>query len=172
MQQKKPISPDAARLRMADLCARSEQCEFDIRKKLQRLGQSADTTDSIISFLIENRFLDSRRFAVSFARDKCRFSSWGNNKIRLGLMMKRIPKADIEAALQEIDRADYRDALKRVTLAKARNLDLTGSDAREDRLKLYRHILSRGFESSLASKAVESIIRSSRREQERKNSEE
>lgn len=172
MQQKKPISPDAARLRMADLCARSEQCELDIRKKLQRLGQSADTTDSIISFLIENRFLDSRRFAVSFARDKCRFSSWGNNKIRLGLMMKRIPKADIEAALQEIDRADYLDALKRVTLAKARNLDLTGSDAREARLKLYRHILSRGFESSLASKAVESIIRRSRREQERKNSEE
>lgn len=166
MPQKKPVSPDAARLRMADLCARSEQCEFDIRTKLKRLGQSPDNIDSIISFLIEGRFLDSRRFAVSFARDKCRFSSWGNNKIRMGLMMKRIPKADIEAALQEIDRKDYLDALKRVTIAKARSLDLLGANAREERLRLYKHLLSRGFESPLASKAVESFLRHSRRNED------
>ena len=159
MPIKKPLSPEAARLRMADLCARSEQCEFDIRTKLSRLGISTSDSDSIITFLRDNRFIDHLRFAAGFSRDKCRFSAWGRNKIRVALMAKRIAKADIDEGLRQIDDKDYLDALRRVTLAKARQLDLTGEKAREDKFRLYRHILSRGFESALAKKAVESYLR-------------
>ena len=53
------------------------------------------------------------------------------------------------------------DALRRTALAKARSLDLFGEDARENRMKLYRHILSRGFEPSLASAMVKTIIKES-----------
>ncbi len=172
MSVKRPVTPDAARLRMADLCARSEQCEYDIRTKLIRLGLNPSQIDSIISFLKENRFLDNTRFAVSFARDKCRFSSWGKNKIKMGLMMKRLPKADIEAGLREIDEKDYLDALRRVTLAKGRQLDLLGENSREERMKLYRHILSRGFESPLATKATESYMKKLKREAEHGSPEE
>lgn len=166
MPVKKPLSPEAARLRMADLCARSEQCEFDIRTKLLRLGLSKSDSEELLQFLRDNKFIDNSRFAVSFARDKCRFSFWGKNKIRLGLMAKRIPKTDIDNALREIDNKDYIDALRRVTLAKGRQLDLTGENAREERLKLYRHILSRGFSSDLAAKAVESMVKRAKRSAE------
>ncbi|MDE6576654.1 MAG: RecX family transcriptional regulator [Muribaculaceae bacterium] len=163
---KKPVSPEAARLRMADLCARSEQCEADIMRKLQNLSLPGDVAGEIIKFLRENKFIDDERFARSFARDKCRFSSWGRNKIRLALMAKHIPADAIAHGLAEIDKDDYLNALRKVALAKFRQLDLTGEKAREDRMKLYQHIISRGFESSLASKAVASLVRRASMRQE------
>lgn len=154
----KEITPEAAKIRMADLCARSEQCEADIRQKLYRLGLSSKEVQQTIEFLIKENFIDNARFACAFARDKCRFSSWGRNKIRLALAAKRISASDISRGLEAIDPADYLEALRRTALAKARGLELNGPDARENRLKLFRHILARGFESDLASKAIRELI--------------
>lgn len=148
------MTPEAAKLRMADLCARSEQCEADIRQKLYRLGLSSGEVQQIVSQLINEKFIDNARFARSFARDKCRFSCWGRHKIRLALAAKRLSNAEIQQGLDAIENADYVDALKRTAAAKARGLDLKGEEGRENRMKLFRHILSRGFESELASKAV------------------
>lgn len=154
----KPITPEAARIRMADLCARSEQCEADIRQKLYRMGLSSSEVQKSIEYLVEGRFIDNARFARAFARDKCRFSSWGRNKIRLGLIAKRISSADIAQGLDAIEEKDYLEALHRTASAKARGMDLKGPDARDNRIKLFRHILSRGFESDLASRAIREII--------------
>ncbi len=158
MAEKKTITPEAAKIRMADLCARSEQCEADIRQKLYRLGLSSSQVQQIITELKDEKFIDNARFARSFSRDKCRFSCWGRYKIRLALAAKRLTPQDIAQGLDAIDSADYLDALKRTTLAKAKGLDLNGPDAREERMKLFRHLISRGFESDLASKAVKAAI--------------
>ena len=61
MINKKPASPEALKLKMADLCARSEQCEYDIREKLRRKMLPIADIDRIICFLIENRFIDDLR---------------------------------------------------------------------------------------------------------------
>lgn len=150
-------TPEAALIRMADLCARSEQCEADIRQKLYRLGLTSSEVQRVIESLIADRFIDNARFAAAFARDKCRFSAWGRNKIRLALMAKRIKSSDIDDALRSIDEKDYADALRRTAAAKARGMDFSGPDARDNRMRLFRHIISRGFESELASKAVREL---------------
>ena len=150
-KRKKPITPEAARLKMADLCARSEQCEFEIREKLRKQGLPSAEADKIITFLIENKFIDNDRYSRSFTNDKVRFSSWGRNKIRQALALKRIPSSAISEALNEIDEKEYHKAIQRAGTAKAKNLDLEDYD---DRLKLYRHLMSRGFESSLISKLI------------------
>lgn len=155
-----PITPEAAKIRMADLCARSEQCEADIRQKLYRLGLSSSQVQQVVTELIDEKFIDNARFARSFARDKCRFSCWGRHKIRLALAAKRLTPQDIAQGLHAIEEADYLNALKRTTMAKARSLDLNGPDAREERMKLFRHLISRGFESELASKAVREAYQS------------
>ncbi len=152
------MTPEAAKIRMADLCARSEQCEADIRQKLYRLGLSSSEVQQIIMQLIDEKFIDNARFARSFARDKCRFSCWGKYKIRLALAAKRLSPGDIQQGLDAIEKADYLDALKRTASAKARTLDLKGENAREERMKLFRHLLSRGFETDLATKAVNYLI--------------
>lgn len=149
-KKKSPISAEEALIRMADLCSRAEQCEEDIRMKLSRLGLPMSDIPTILTRLREQKFVDDARFAGSFARDKCRFSGWGKYKIRMALVAKRIPGADISAALESIDEADYREALRRTAEAKARSLELCGEEAKADRMKLYRHLLSRGFESELA----------------------
>lgn len=162
MKSKKPVTPDAARIRMADLCARSEQCEADIRQKLYKMGITSAQTAEIIEYLIDNKFIDNARFARSFARDKCRFSAWGKYKIQSALAAKRISSKDIAQGIEGIEESDYREALRRVTVAKAKGIDLFGDDARENRMKLFRHIISRGFESNLAADMVRAIIKDSK----------
>lgn len=162
MKDKEAVTPDAARIRMADLCARSEQCEADIRQKLYKMGMTSSQTAEIIEYLTNHKFIDNARFARSFARDKCRFSAWGKYKIQTALAAKRLSSKDISQGIENIEESDYRDALRRTAVAKARGMDLFGEDARENRMKLYRHIVSRGFESNLAAEMVRSIIKDSK----------
>ena len=155
MIRKKQVTPDAARLKMADLCARSEQCEWDIRQKLRKQGLAAGEVDKIIDFLTENKFIDDSRFARSFANDKVRFSAWGRNKIRQALALKRIGRQAVTEALGNIDEKEYIKALQRAGTTKAKNLDLNDY---EDKAKLYRYLLSRGFESGLIAKFIKYLI--------------
>ena len=115
---------------------------------------TASDIRSIVNYLEENRYLDNLRFAWAYANDKVRFSAWGKYKIRLGLVAKRISTSDIREALESIDDKEYKDAILRAAKAKARSLDLTDY---EDRMKLYRHLASRGFESSLISKTISAL---------------
>ena len=158
----KKITSEGALQRMAALCARSEQCEADIRQKLYRMGLSSGDVQKIIEELTAGKFIDNARFARSFARDKCRFSCWGRNKIRLELKMRRITPPDIEQALDSIDKDEYLDALHRATSAKGRSLDVNGPERRTERLKLFRHLLARGFESELASNAIKEFVAANR----------
>ena len=66
----KPLTRDEALVRMAGLCARSEQCASDIARKLRTKGLSSADIASVIDELKERSFLDEARYARSFARDK------------------------------------------------------------------------------------------------------
>ncbi|MDE6217636.1 MAG: RecX family transcriptional regulator [Muribaculaceae bacterium] len=146
MPSGKPVDPEKIRQRMASLCARSEQCESDIRTKIRRAGIFPDKEQEIIDFLMEHRFLDNARFARAFASDKVRFSGWGRIKIRNALLMKRIPSDLIDEAIGGVEESDYEAAILSAARAKSRGLDLS---QRDDAMKLCRHLASRGFEPSL-----------------------
>lgn len=140
------------RLRMAGLCARTEQCEHDIRTKLMRARLPYGAVGEIMEFLKENGFIDNRRYAAAYARDKVRFGGWGRLKIRMALRSKRLDEGMISEALESIAESDYSEALDRALKGKARSLN--PSDY-ADRQKLFRHLASRGFEPSLIVKAYE-----------------
>ena len=154
MKPRKPLTRDEALLKMASLCARSEQAPSDIMRKLAAAGLDSADIESVIGELTDRKFLDELRYAIAFSRDKVRFSSWGRLKIRMGLIAKRIQSATIEEAWREVDQADYLEAAKKAAASAAKNLDLS---RREEAVKLYRHLLSRGFESDLASRIVKEI---------------
>ena len=155
-KRKAPMTPDKALQRLAALCARSEQCTSDILVKLRRYGLTPPECDSILESLRGYGFLDDARFAGSFARDKVRFSAWGRLKIRQHLCAKHISASLIDEAIASIDPEDYKQALIRVARAKARTLDLNVYD---DRNKLIRHIVSRGFEPSLAVRITDAVVK-------------
>lgn len=154
--KRKNISKEEALLAMAGLCARSEQCEFDIVRKLRLKKLPMSSISEIIDYLKENRYIDADRYASGFANDKVRFSAWGRLKIRAALIAKKIPSHSIQTALDNIDESDYADALRRAVNAKIRSVDL---NVYEDRMKMYRYLMSRGFESALISATLKALMK-------------
>lgn len=152
--KKEPITKKEALLTMADLCARSEQCEADIYQKLRRRGLSHPECQEVIDDLIERGFIDHLRFARAFARDKVRFSAWGRMKIRLALAAKKIPSAVVEEALKAIEPDDYEDAVRRAAASKVSSIDLNDY---EDRMRLFRFMISRGFEASVSGREIDRL---------------
>ena len=153
-ETRKQADPEALLKRMAGLCARSEQCTYDITTKLYKAGLPREKREEIIEYLTANRYLDDARFARSFASYKVRFSAWGKKKIRMALAAKRIDSTLIIDALDAIDDEDYAEAIRRVIESKRRDYDPAD---REQRTKLYRSLLSRGFESDMISNALASL---------------
>lgn len=151
MIPRKAPDPEALLKRMAGLCARSEQCSFDISTKLYKAGLPKEKREEILEYLIANRYLDDARYARSFASYKVRFSAWGKRKIRMALAAKRIPTDLISNALEAIDPKDYTEALRRVTEAKKRDMDTSDP---QQKAKLFRHLLARGFEGDMISKVL------------------
>ncbi len=149
--KKRETDVEKERLRLAGLCARSEQCEYDIRTKLDRTTLSPSQKQEIITFLKENKFIDNARFAGSFTRDKINFSKWGKNKIRFHLFQKRIPSYIIASALDDIDEESYFEVALSLVKAKERQFDLKSADGIS---KLYRSMMTRGFSGDIIKKAL------------------
>lgn len=152
---KKPMKPEAATLRLEDLCARSEQCSSDLRRKLSGWGISSSDSDSIMRHLSENRFVDDSRFARAFVRDRYRFAGWGRRKIISGLYAKRIAKGMIDDAMAEIDVRQYASIAFKAIAARLRQLP-EDMDPRDKRMRLMRFAAGRGYEVALIIKILES----------------
>lgn len=153
--RKKPIKPEAATMRLEGLCARSEQCTADLQRKLSTWGISKSDSEKIITYLIENRFVDNSRFARAYVRDKYRFSGWGRQKIISGLYAKRIEKHLIEDALTEINLKEYASIAFRAIASKLRQMpdELTRSNKQQ---RLMRFAAGRGYEIALIIKILDS----------------
>lgn len=153
---RKPITPNNAFLRLSTLCARCEQAEGDLRKKLHDWGVSSSDADDIITRLQQERYLDNERFARAYCRDKLRFNGWGRIKIAFMLKGKGIEQEFIDAALSEIDEEQYSTILNDVLVAKVKTLK--DKEPEQARASLLRFAASRGFEPALFFPAVSKIV--------------
>ncbi len=119
----------------------------DIRSKLQIWGVGETDIARIISELMRENFINEKRYAEAFVKDKFRYNKWGKVKIRAGLKMKKIPGEIIKTALDSIDDETYRKTIEDLISVHRRSVkaknqyDLKG--------KLLRYGLSKGFESDL-----------------------
>lgn len=159
--ERKPAGREEMLSRLADLCARSEQCEYDLREKMFRAGLSSYDTDGVIDYLRRYGFIDDARFAGAFCRDKARFSGWGRRKIRVALMQKRLPDDVIEEALGSIDLNEYARKMLGIARLLSRGVDLDDFNSRQ---KIFLSLSRRGFESSLIGKALARIAAERSRE--------
>lgn len=144
-------------VKMAGLCAGAEQCSSDIYDKVIKKGFSQDVADRIVGYLVKNKYIDDSRYAKAYAADKVKFAGWGRIKIRMYLKAKKMPDSAVSQALDYVEAKDYAEALAKALAVKARSLDLSEV---KDRQKLYRHLASRGFESSLIISAIRRHIAS------------
>lgn len=163
---KKEIDKEKALERLAGLCSRSEQCEYNLIQKLFKWGLPASDRKEIIDYLKENKYVDDGRYAKSYANDKARFSGWGPFKIRLELSKCKIPPQMIKEALDRVENSVWREGLLKNAESKAKNLDLLGEESYQNQQKLYAYLISRGFPSGASGKAV-ALMKNRQKEKEK-----
>ena len=151
MRQIKKVTPEEALERLEEQCMRAERSTGEARQKLRQWGIAPDEAERIIASLVKRRFIDDSRFARAFVLDKLRFGHWGRVKISIHLRAKGIDTRTAEEALDLINEDEYRTILAALLTARSRQLDMTDYN---ERAKLYRFGLSRGFESSLVAAEV------------------
>jgi len=152
----KEISYESALSKVQYICSRQEKCCSDIRKKLEGWHISYDDQDKIIQSLIDDKFIDEKRYSGFYVRDKYRFNKWGRIKITHHLKQKQIPEYIIMDALEGISESEYENNLKDILVSKMKSV--RGDDPYQLKGKLYRFAQSRGFESNLILKNIEKLL--------------
>lgn len=154
---KRQMSAEMALERLEAQCAMSEYCTHEIREKLFKWGVATNVREQILEKLVESRFVDDRRYARAYVRDKAVYGKWGRKKIALGLASKRIERDIADEALEEIDEERYYDNLCAILSDKLRTVK--AETDYELKSKLYQRGLQCGYESAVVSRAVKDILR-------------
>ncbi len=150
MDYKKALEKAAA------LCAQKERCLSDIRKKLQNWELSDSEIEDALSYLVKEKYIDESRFAQYYVRDKFRFNQWGKIKISYMLNGMEVDKKNIQNALNEINELDYQECL--TALLKTKHKKLKNKDFWQTKAALIRFAQSRGFETDLTYKVIETLL--------------
>ena len=123
-------------------CSRREYCARDVlAKAVKALEGNSEGAQKILQTLIDEKYVDDRRYAEAYARDKSSISGWGELKIRYMLSAKGIDRDIISKALEEIDEKKADDRLQKLMENKYRIL----KDDPQWRMKLLRFALGRGY---------------------------
>jgi regulatory protein len=92
-------------------------------------------------------YLDSGRFARTFARGKFHVNKWGKRKIVNEMKARGVPETLIRQGLEEIGVEEYRDTLRDLLIRKAYEIK-PGKNLKK-REKVINFALGKGFETSL-----------------------
>lgn len=152
------VGKDKALNKMIAHCARRETCQGDVQEKLLRMGLNDADAQEVIARLVEQKFIDDRRFALAFCRDKVRFNSWGRTKIRYHLQQKKVDPEIIREALDSLQQEAYEQTLEEMLAKKLRQISPV-TDPFLAKAKLIRFAASRGFEADLIYAAVDRLLR-------------
>lgn len=143
--------------KMRRLCSRREYCSSDVRGKLMKEleGKTAEV-DLALEQLIEEKYVDDRRYAVAYARDKAAIAGWGKTKIKYMLSAKGIARDVIDASLSEVDDTKAAGRLERLLENKYKTLK---SDP-QWKMKILRFALGRGYSYDEVNEALMNVNKS------------
>lgn len=138
-------------------CGKSERCSYEVRLKLKSFGISDDQCDMAIDYMTGQKFLDDKRYARFFINDKLKFNKWGKVKLNFMLGQKQICDVIINEALNEIDHDFYIKTLRDLLVSKVKSV--RGTSVFERKGKLANFAQSHGFESELAYRIADELIK-------------
>jgi regulatory protein len=150
---KKEKTEEEAFLQLASLCANAEHCQYEMLEKMKRWELSEEAQARVMARLIEERYVDDRRYARAFVKDKIRYNKWGRRKVQQGLWMKRIDKEIQDEVLNEIDEKEYLNVLK--PLLKQKRKSIKANSDYELNQKLVRFAYGRGFTFEIISQCLD-----------------
>ena len=88
-------------------CQYQHRCVKEVRNKVHSYKTNTKLTEKIISFLIDNDYLNEERFAQLFIQGKLRIKKWGKIKLKYELKGRGIDNKIIEAHIKNISEDEY-----------------------------------------------------------------
>ena len=155
---KRTKTPQQALQSLMRMCARSERSSGDALRLMKRWGVADDEARKVLARLQAERFIDDRRFAEAFVRDKLNLSGWGAYKIKMSLRAKGVAREIIEeVASTMIEATDMKERLEEIMQRKLRTLKY--SSTYEAKTKLIRFAASRGYDIEEAVECASKILK-------------
>lgn len=145
-----------AKSKLEALCAYQERCSQELERKMRTWGLDQEDRDALLADLISNNFLNEERYAEAYVSGKVNIKRWGKTKIRQHLKQKAISDYSIKKAIERIEDEVYFGNLRRLTEHKYNTLK--GPDDYNKKVKLYRYLSGKGYETEYVRDIVDSII--------------
>ena len=140
------------------LCSRSEKSTGDARRLMRTWGVPVAEQRGVLNKLIADRYIDNRRYAEAYTREKSQLAGWGERKIAMQLRLKGVERETISAVLAELmaddsmtERLHEKLEKKLRTIKAANDYELRG--------KLLRYALGLGYDYDMAAEAVERVAK-------------
>ena len=151
------MSFDSALEKAMRYCSYQERCRLDLENRFVAWNVKKNDFEPLIQRLIKEDFLNERRYIEAYVRGKFLIKKWGKNKIKMGLMAKKIFNEELVAKVfvSEIDENTYVSTIKE--LISKKNALLDDSDPLKKRDKIYRYLLNKGYESELVVTGLKTI---------------
>lgn len=146
-----------AKAKLEALCAYQERCSFELEKKMIQWKMPADDRNALLAHLIEFNFLSEERFAEAYVSGKINIKKWGRIKIRQQLKLKHISEYSIKRAIDAVDNDVYWKNLKGLAEKKYASLS-TQKDSYDKKVKVYRFLSSKGYETDLLRDASDELF--------------
>lgn len=153
---KKELTEEQAFTRLTRLCATTEYCLYDMRRKMAAWLLPDGAEERVLKRLEQERFIDEARYAHAYVRDKFRYNRWGRKRIEQELRKRGIADETIKDALTEITPEDSDETLEDLLRTKLKSVK--GKSDYDVFLKLLRFSVGRGFPADQAHRCLKRII--------------
>jgi regulatory protein len=155
-QENELITPDEAVARLERYCAYQDRYKLEIVQKMREYQLEPAIAETILNYLIEEKFIDDARYADAFVRGKVRQNHWGLVKVQQALRAKGIDHCHVQAAMENLPKAEYQEILaselkKRWKVARAATPILR-------RQKAVQAVIRAGFEPDLVFEAAHRLL--------------
>ncbi|MBD7916547.1 recombination regulator RecX [Clostridium sp. Sa3CUN1] len=134
---------------------KSYKSEKELRDKLILKGYENEEIEKSISFLKEYNFISDDNYTRMYVKDKSRIQ--GKKKIKYDLIKKGISENIIEEEISNIDRDEEREVAYNLAEKKYNTIAKRESDKFKLSQKLYRFLLSKGYDYDTVSYAVKKV---------------
>ena len=155
MQKKQTFTVAEAQQKLEHYCSYQERCHKEVETKLKSLGMIPSTIDFIMSYLINENYLNESRFAQSFARGKFRIKKWGKVRIKKELKARQISEYNIKLGMKEITDSEYKTTFW--TLFEKRKDAVKGQEIHLQKKKNLSYMVYRGWETQLIYEALNDL---------------
>lgn len=152
---KKEYSFEELQHKAASYCSISEHCIADVNEKLTSWEVADKDREKIIEKLVDDDFINEKRYCIAFSKDKFHFNKWGKIKISYALKQKGISNELINNALKTIDEGEYEEML--AVILKTKLKTISWEYEYEKQGKLFTFAQSRGFESAVIDRVIRTL---------------